>query len=83
MPVKRPVVCAADIAPFVIGGNTGDGVVNVDDLLAVINAWGICPIDPNPCPPDIAPIPTGNNLVNVEFDKFENIKDPVKAAMKK
>jgi branched-chain amino acid transport system substrate-binding protein len=25
----------------------------------------------------------GNNLVNVEFDKFENIKDPVKAAMKK
>jgi branched-chain amino acid transport system substrate-binding protein len=25
----------------------------------------------------------GGNLVNVEFDKFENIKDPVKAAMKK
>ncbi len=25
----------------------------------------------------------GNNLVNVEFDKIENVKDPVKAAMKK
>jgi branched-chain amino acid transport system substrate-binding protein len=25
----------------------------------------------------------GNELVNVEFDKFENVKDPVKAAMKK
>jgi branched-chain amino acid transport system substrate-binding protein len=25
----------------------------------------------------------GNELVNVEFDKFDNVKDPVKAAMKK
>jgi branched-chain amino acid transport system substrate-binding protein len=25
----------------------------------------------------------GNDLVNVEFDKVENVKDPVKAAMKK
>jgi branched-chain amino acid transport system substrate-binding protein len=25
----------------------------------------------------------GNNLVNVEFDKVDNVKDPVKAAMKK
>jgi branched-chain amino acid transport system substrate-binding protein len=25
----------------------------------------------------------GNNLVNVEFDKIDNVKDPVKAAMKK
>ena len=24
----------------------------------------------------------GNELVNVEFDKTENVKDPVKAAMK-
>ena len=24
----------------------------------------------------------GNELVNVEFDKVENVKDPVKAAMK-
>jgi len=32
--------CPADIAPLP-GGN---GVVNVDDLLAVINAWGACPV---------------------------------------
>jgi branched-chain amino acid transport system substrate-binding protein len=25
----------------------------------------------------------GGNIVNVEFDKVENVKDPVKAAMKK
>jgi branched-chain amino acid transport system substrate-binding protein len=25
----------------------------------------------------------GNELLNVEFDKVENVKDPVKAAMKK
>jgi branched-chain amino acid transport system substrate-binding protein len=25
----------------------------------------------------------GNNLVNTEFDKVDNVKDPVKAAMKK
>lgn len=31
--------CAADIAPA-----GGDGVVNVVDLLAVINAWGSCPV---------------------------------------
>ena len=40
--------CPADII--------GDGVVNVNDLLAVITSWGPCPL---PCPPhcaaDIAP----------------------------
>ena len=30
-------LCAPDIAP-----PGGDGLVNVDDLLAVINAWGPC-----------------------------------------
>jgi hypothetical protein len=32
-----PSPCAADLSPP--GGN---GTVNVDDLLAVINAWGPC-----------------------------------------
>jgi len=54
-----PVTCPADIAPA--GGNA---VVNVDDLLAVINAWGPCG-DPNNCPADIAP-PGGNDQVNVD-----------------
>lgn len=53
-------VCLADIAPA--GGN---GVVNVDDLLAIINAWGPCPSGGGSCPADIAPA-GGNGTVNVD-----------------
>jgi len=57
-------LCPADIAP-----PGGDEVVNVQDLLAVIGAWGPCG-DPNPpnCPADIAPIgpPVGDDVVNVQ-----------------
>ncbi len=44
------------------GDVTGDGVVNVSDLLAVISSWGPCaaPL----CAGDIAP-PGGDGLVNV------------------
>ena len=54
--------CPADIAP----GN-GNGFVNVDDLLAVINSWGAC-ANPNACPADIAPSgpPQGDDAVNVD-----------------
>ena len=54
--------CAADVAPA--GGN---GVVNVDDLLAVINSWGANgnPAGPRPLG-DVAPLPAGNCLVNVD-----------------
>jgi hypothetical protein len=31
----------------------GDGVVDVQDLVAVITAWGACPPDPAPCPSDV------------------------------
>ena len=50
------------------GNTNGDGIVNVDDLLAVINAWGPCPIPPLACPTDIAPAgpPAGNGVVNVD-----------------
>jgi hypothetical protein len=40
----------------------GDGVVNVDDLLAVISAWGPCPAAPPPCLADI----NLNGVVNVD-----------------
>ena len=45
----------------------GDDVTNVQDLLAVIGAWGAC-VNPTNCPADIAPVgpPVGNDLVNVE-----------------
>jgi outer membrane protein assembly factor BamB len=52
----RAAVCLADI--------TGDGTVNVNDLLAVINGWGRCPPPPTACPPDISP-PGGDGVVNV------------------
>jgi hypothetical protein len=52
--------CRADIAP----PTSGDGVVNVADLLAVINGWGACSPQPALCPADIAP-PSGNGIVNV------------------
>jgi hypothetical protein len=48
--------CPPDVAP-----PGGDGVVNVNDLLAVINGWGACP---NPCPTCIPDI-TSDCLVNV------------------
>ncbi len=38
-----PITCPADVAP-----PSGDGLVNVNDLLAVINGWGPCAL---PCPP--------------------------------
>ena len=47
--------CAADI--------TGDNVVNVQDLLAVINAWGACP---QPCTPACAGDTNGDCAVNVQ-----------------
>jgi len=45
-----------------LGDITADGTVNVDDLLAVINAWGACP---SSCASDIAP-PGGNGVVDVD-----------------
>jgi hypothetical protein len=38
-----------------------DGEVNVADLLAVINGWGACPSDPEPCAADI----DLNGMINV------------------
>lgn len=44
----------------------GDDVVNVQDLLLVLFAWGACPNRPQPCPADIAPLPNGDGVVNVQ-----------------
>jgi len=58
--------CLPDIVPL----PSGNGLVNVDDLLAVINGWGNC-ANPNLCPADIAPPglaggTVGNDVVNVD-----------------
>ena len=56
---------AVDMGAFEHGGIvvegdiTGDGLVDVDDLLAVINAWGKCP---SPCAADL----TGDGMVDVD-----------------
>ena len=49
--------CPADI--------TGNDVVDIDDLVAVVLAWGACPAPPATCSSDIAP-PAGNGVVNID-----------------
>jgi hypothetical protein len=39
-----------------------DGVVNINDLLAVINAWGVCPPPPEACAADL----DRNGVVNID-----------------
>ena len=51
-------------SPDLPGDITGNGIVDVDDLLAAINAWGAC-VNPNECPSDIAP-DSGNDVVDVD-----------------
>ncbi|MDP6479536.1 MAG: GC-type dockerin domain-anchored protein, partial [Phycisphaerales bacterium] len=46
--------------PDVPGDANGDGVVNADDILAVISAWGPCP--PGDCPADV----NGDGVVNTD-----------------
>lgn len=62
-PCQVPLpACFADVAP--IGG---DGVVNANDLLAVINTWGQTQNPPGTGPRpqgDTSPLPNGNCLVN-------------------
>jgi len=61
---SQPIdTCLPDIAP----PPSGNQIVNVQDLLAVIAAWGPC-AKPNNCPADIAPPgpPVGNDIVNVQ-----------------
>jgi hypothetical protein len=54
---QPPQPCPADIT-----GN-GEGVVNIDDLFAVILAWGPCP---PPCPPYCAADIDHNCVVNID-----------------
>ena len=51
--------------PALAGDVTKNGVVDVDDLLAVINAWGQCE-EREPCPADIMPIGGGDGVVDVD-----------------
>jgi hypothetical protein len=45
-----------------IADATGNGVIDVDDLLTVINSWGACDPPPSECNGDV----TGNGVVDVD-----------------
>ena len=49
----------------IVGDVTGDGAINVQDLLAVIESWGQCKPPPANCPADVAPAPGGDGEVGV------------------
>src|SRR5688572_24131634 len=60
--------CPADIAP----SPNGDGVVNVSDLLAIIAAWGPCPIidaDGDGVPDDQDNCPDTPNSDQIDTDQ--------------
>jgi hypothetical protein len=44
---------AIDVAPAVPGDASGDGVVDVADIVAVLLSWGPCPAPPAGCPADV------------------------------
>lgn len=56
--IKVPIPGSATPCPGDVAPKGGDGVVNVDDLLAVIGSWGPCA----GCPADV----DGNDVVNVD-----------------
>lgn len=51
--------CVADIAG-------GDNVVNIDDLLMVVGAWGDCPAPPEACPANIVVAGASGTVVDID-----------------
>ncbi|MCI0366150.1 MAG: dockerin type I domain-containing protein, partial [Phycisphaerales bacterium] len=47
--------------PIAPGDLTGDGIVNIDDLLALLSDWGSCPAPSTVCPADL----DGDGSVNI------------------
>jgi hypothetical protein len=51
-------VCFADVVP--------DAIVNIDDLVAVITGWGLCPGGQAGCTGDVSPLGIGDGIVNID-----------------
>ena len=64
----NPSASTMSLAGYKLGDATDDGHVDIDDLLAVINAWGVCPAPPAACPADIPSTQggTGNGLIDID-----------------
>lgn len=58
--IASPPFCPVDISP----PGAGNGIIDVDDLFMVINAWGPC-ANPGDCPADLAPA-GGDDVVDVD-----------------
>ncbi|MEM7227704.1 MAG: hypothetical protein AAF432_02710 [Planctomycetota bacterium] len=65
-----PDQCIADCSPINGDGTIGNGVVNIDDVLGVINTFGMCPPAPESCFCDLAPDngdgTIGNGVINID-----------------
>ncbi|MEM7230067.1 MAG: vanadium-dependent haloperoxidase [Planctomycetota bacterium] len=65
----QPVPCKGDSAPALEHGRYGDGDIDIDDLLAVIQNFGTCESF-EICPWDVAPVQpdglTGNGQTNID-----------------
>jgi hypothetical protein len=57
-----PAACPGDI----VASGASAGVVDIDDLLAVISAWGPCPAPPAACPPNIVIIGASATVVDID-----------------
>ncbi|MEM7228036.1 MAG: hypothetical protein AAF432_04390 [Planctomycetota bacterium] len=58
--------CTADCAPQHRDGSAGNGVVNVDDLIAVINAFGSSDSHCDVTPVDLMTFAIGDGVVNID-----------------
>jgi hypothetical protein len=61
----KSVVLRVNFTGTCEGDGNGDSLINIDDLLLVINGWGVCPAG-LACPADIAPWSSGDGFVNVD-----------------
>ena len=62
--------CTADCAPPNSDGTFGNGDINIDDIVAIINNIGDCPPNTQPCPWDCTPVNSdgtiGNGSINID-----------------
>ncbi|MEM7229900.1 MAG: hypothetical protein AAF432_13905 [Planctomycetota bacterium] len=66
--VPQGLPCRGDCAPDNGDGTFGNGVINIDDLLKLINDFGTCPTTGCPCDsaPDNGDGTFGNGVINID-----------------